>query len=213
MPGAALPELAYHFNQAGDWPKTLDYAAQAGEQALALYAPRAAAEHLSWALEAAGHLRISPGSHLLTARGHAYEMLGEFERARQDYTAGWQTAEAAGDRRAECDALLALGFLWAGRSYTAAGEYFRQALALAEQIGDPALHAHSLNRVGNWYLNQDEPAEAARYHQERGPSLPGSATTQGWPRRLSCLAWPTTSAPTSFKPKGTSERLRGFAGS
>ena len=166
MPGAALPDLAHHFYQAGDWPKTLEYASQAGEQALALYAPRAAAEQFSRALAAAGHLGISPGSQLLTERGHAYETLGEFEKARSDFTAARLAAQEAGDRRAECDALLALGFLWAGRSYMTAGDCFRQALAQAREIGDPALHAHSLNRVGNWHLNQDEPAEAARYHQE-----------------------------------------------
>ena len=165
-PGTALPDLAYHAYQAGDWLKTLAYAAQAGEQALALYAPRAAAEQFSRALAAAGHLGVPPGSHLLTARGHAYETLGEFEKALQDDTAAWRAAQEAGDRRAEWDALAGSGFLVGRAQLPKAGDCFRQALALAGQIGDPALLAHSLNRLGNWHLNQDEPAEAARDHQE-----------------------------------------------
>jgi DNA-binding CsgD family transcriptional regulator len=166
MPAAPLPDLAYHAYHAEDWPNTLDYARRAGEQALALYAPRAAAEQFTRALDAAGRLGLSPGSALFASRGRAYEILGEFDRARQDYASAVQAAQAAGDRRAEWAALLSLGFLWAGRSYAMAHGYLQQALALAQEIGDPAMQAHSLNRIGNWHLNQEQPVEAAGHHRE-----------------------------------------------
>src|SRR5205085_3843861 len=47
-----------------------------------------------------------------------------------------------------------------------AGDYYRQALALARTMDDPATLAHSLNRLGNWYLNAEQPQEALRCHQE-----------------------------------------------
>jgi ATP/maltotriose-dependent transcriptional regulator MalT len=62
--------------------------------------------------------------------------------------------------------LLDLGFLWAGRDYAQSGDYYRRALALARTLGDPATLAHSLNRLGNWHLNVEQPQEALRCHQE-----------------------------------------------
>jgi hypothetical protein len=62
--------------------------------------------------------------------------------------------------------MIDLGFLWAGRDYAQTGPWFRQALALAEALNDPVLHAHSLNRIGNWYLNVEQPHEALRNRRE-----------------------------------------------
>src|SRR5207247_2628493 len=61
---------------------------------------------------------------------------------------------------------LDLGFLWAGRDYQQTGAYFRRAIECARTLADPKLLAHSLNRLGNWYLNVEQPHEALRYHQE-----------------------------------------------
>src|SRR5260370_18253443 len=36
----------------------------------------------------------------------------------------------------------------------------------AGAVSDPKLLAHSLNRLGNWYLNVEQPQEALRFHQE-----------------------------------------------
>jgi tetratricopeptide (TPR) repeat protein len=44
--------------------------------------------------------------------------------------------------------------------------YKQQALALARAIGQPATLAHSLNRVGNWHANIEQPVEALGFHQE-----------------------------------------------
>jgi predicted ATPase len=53
---AHLADLAYHYYEAGVWAKALEYEQRAGERALALYAPRAAIEHLTHALDAAYQL-------------------------------------------------------------------------------------------------------------------------------------------------------------
>src|SRR5437667_12145179 len=62
--------------------------------------------------------------------------------------------------------MLDLGLLWAGRDYAQSGDYYQQALTLARTMDDPATLAHSLNRLGNWYLNVEQPYEALRCHQE-----------------------------------------------
>ena len=60
------------------WDKALVYAQRAGDQAAAMYAPRAAAEHYGRALQAAAQLGVAAPMQLHRARGRAYKSLGEF---------------------------------------------------------------------------------------------------------------------------------------
>jgi predicted ATPase/DNA-binding CsgD family transcriptional regulator len=163
---ARVEDLANHFYQARDWQKTMDYALRAGEKALRLYSHQAAIDHFTCALEAAHHLSLSPSPRLYRARGQAYETLGKFEQAQHDYDQALEAARTIPDRVAEWQSAIDLGFLWAERDYTQAEPWFRQALTLSQSLDDPALHAHSLNRVGNWHLNVEQPHEALHYHQE-----------------------------------------------
>ncbi len=163
---AHLEDLAYHFYQGRGWQKAVDYALRAGEKALQLYSHRAAIDYFTWALEAADHLSLPPTPASYRARGQAYETLGEFEQAQHDYTRALDAARAMKDRAAEWQSVIDLGFLWAERDYAQAETWFRQALVLSQSLDDPALHARSLNRIGNWLLNVEQPNEALRYHQE-----------------------------------------------
>jgi DNA-binding CsgD family transcriptional regulator len=163
---AHLADLAYHFSDAGVFEKALSYAQQAGETAQRLYAPYAAIEQFTRALDAASHLALAPRAALYHARGQAYETLGEFEQARHDYEQALMAAHEAHDDVAEWQSLLDLGALWAERDYQHTGAYFRQAIELARAQASPKLLAHSLNRLGNWHLNVEQPHEALRYHQE-----------------------------------------------
>jgi DNA-binding CsgD family transcriptional regulator/Tfp pilus assembly protein PilF len=163
---AHLVDLAYHFSQAEVFEKALEYAQQAGERAQRLYAPRAAIEQFTLAMDAAKHASIIPPASLYRLRGRAYEIQGDFEHARLDYETTLQRASKAGERHAEWQALMDLGFLWSQRDYTQTRSYYQQALVLARRLGDPMTLAHSLNRLGNWHVNIEEPSEALHYHQE-----------------------------------------------
>ena len=163
---AQLVDLAYHFYEGEVWSKAVEYGHRAGERTLSLYAPRAAIEHFTQALDAASQLEMTPVATIYQLRGQAYELLGEFEQARGDYALALRIAEASRDRLLEWQCLLALGFLWAGRDYTQAGSWFREALTLASTLADPALQARSLNRLGNWLVNTGQPEEGLQAHRE-----------------------------------------------
>ena len=165
-PDLHLEDLAYHFYQARDWQKAVDYAQRAGEKALGLYAHRAAIDYFTWALEAIDHLSLPPTPALYRTRGQAYETLGEFDQAQHDYTQALDAARKMNNRAAEWQSAIDLGFLWAGRDYAQAETWFRQALILSQALDDPVLHARSLNRIGNWHLNVEQPHEALRAHRE-----------------------------------------------
>jgi tetratricopeptide (TPR) repeat protein len=56
--------------------------------------------------------------------------------------------------------------LWAARDYNRAGEYRRAALTVARTLDDESLLARSLNRVGNWHVNREQPQEGIPCHHE-----------------------------------------------
>lgn len=161
-----LDELAYHFYEGKNWIKALVYLQKLGEKAQSLYAPRAAVEYLTRALEATKALGVTASPELYRARGLSYETCGEFELARDDLEAALQAARLTEDQMAEWQALRYLGMLWAGRDYDQTGQYYRQAYLLARQMNAPLILAHSLNRLGNWYLNVAKPEEALEYHSQ-----------------------------------------------
>lgn len=163
---AHLEALAYHAYEAALWPKALDYARRAGEKAQALYAPHAAVQQFTRALHAASRLAVAPGATLYRLRGQAYDTLGDFDRAREDYEQALVAARSAANEQAAWRALLDLGLLWAARDYQRTGEYCRQALELARAMASPPAIAHSLNRLGNWLMNSGEPVAALDYHRQ-----------------------------------------------
>ena len=160
-----LADLAEHFFAGEVWASALEYAQRAGEQAQALYAPRAARTQFDRAIEAAQRLGQPPSFELYRARGHAHHVLGDFEAALDDYTQALAAARAAADQAAEWQSLLALGFLWSERDFTQTGAYFQRALVVAHAIGDQATIGHSLNRLGNWHMMVEQPIEARQQHE------------------------------------------------
>ncbi len=163
---ARLSDLAYHFYEAEMWEKAVAYGQRAGEQAHRLYTPHATIEQVTRALDAAQHAALPPSTALYHLRGQAYEILSDFAHARLDYEIALQIARKAGEHHAEWQALMDLGSLWAERDYTQTGSYYQQAVTLAHHIHDALTLAHSLNRLGNWHVNIEQPREALHYHQE-----------------------------------------------
>jgi DNA-binding CsgD family transcriptional regulator len=159
-------DLAYHFYEAGEWAQAMAYARRAGERAQTLFATHAASEHYTHAIQAAEHLDTEPPADLYYLRGQAREILGEVDPAREDFERACTLARANADIQTEWQSLLALGFLWVGRDYQQAGTYLQSALAAAHVLNDPATIAHTLNRLGNWHIMTDEPAQSVDRHQD-----------------------------------------------
>ena len=161
-----LGDLATHYDAAGCWMQALEAARRAGMRATSLHAPRAAVEQLTRAVKATRALGLPPDPEFHRERGRAYEILGQFESALADYATALDLARSAEDLRGEWETLLELGLLWSSRDYRQTGQFVTEALGVARTLGDPATVARSLNRVGNWRLNIEEPVEAMRLHQE-----------------------------------------------
>jgi tetratricopeptide (TPR) repeat protein/DNA-binding CsgD family transcriptional regulator len=160
-------ELALHYYHAQMWDKAFPYSKLAGERAQEVYAPREAVEHFSRAFESAQHFGSHPPLYDLSrARGIAYETCGSFDNALADYESALTLARQSGDGNAEWQSLIDLGALWASRDYAKTGDYIQQALELGRKLNDDKILARSMNRVGNWHLNVEQPREALRYHHQ-----------------------------------------------
>ncbi len=158
-----LAELAQHYHAAGLWARALEDGRRAGERALALYAPGAASEHFTRAVDAAAQLHVPAEASLVRARGQAREALGDFAGALADYE---QALASAGDPVMEWQALLDLGALWASRDYEQAGRWFERALEAARLADDQHRVARSLNRLGNWLVNIGRTGEGFELHRQ-----------------------------------------------
>jgi DNA-binding CsgD family transcriptional regulator/tetratricopeptide (TPR) repeat protein len=178
-------ELAHHSYEAGMWEQARDHACQAGEEAQTLFAHGAAVACFSMALDAIKQLAATPRSDLYRARGLSYGILGDFDAALADHTEALRLAREAGNRHDEWQSLLDLAALWSTRDYRQTNLYSSVALDLARSMDDASTLAHTLNRVGNWWMNAYEPDDARRYHEEalaifqRLDQRPGIADTLG----------------------------------
>ncbi len=189
---AHLADLAYHFYEAGAWPQALEYTRRAGEKAQRFYAPRAAAEQFSRAVHAARQIAEQGDTQkllceLYRSRGQAYETLGDFELAQADFEQVMEFARMVGDRHAEWQSLIDLGFLWASRNYLITGDFFRQALALAQSMDDPHTLGHSLNRLGNWLANVGQPHASWQHHETALAIFESLDDPQGFAQTLDLL--------------------------
>lgn len=166
--GDIAVELAHHFHQAGDYGPAFHYYSAAAERDVGLFENREAIKHYTSAIRLAEN--VSPDTLSLAklhrGRGLAYERVGEFDRAHVDHTSILQIARDLEEQQPVWRAYLDLGRLWSSRDYYQAKEYFESALALARRLGKPPLLADSLNWMGNWHANNDNPAKAIIYHQE-----------------------------------------------
>lgn len=147
--------LAFHFEQAEDDQRAIHYSIRAGDRAAEVYADAEALAAYSRAInigEECGTVTPLP----YARRGQLYERAGKFEAANADLEKALGLARAQRDSKMEWECLSNLGALWAARDYNRTGEYYEQALAIATAGGDKAMFAHSLNRVGNWYMNSEK---------------------------------------------------------
>jgi len=173
-------QLAHHYYQAGENNQAFEYSSLAARQAARLYASDETIKHATRAIEIAPKVTASKAAliNLYRERGLAYETLGKFHHALADLGISCQIAHAENEHRFECYSLIDLGKLWASKDYNQSYQYFDQALKLARQMDDPEILANSLNWMGNWHANAEEPNEAIRYHHEALELLKESGNQQ-----------------------------------
>ena len=157
--------VANHLYRAGD-ERAIDWLIRAAEGAQAVYAPQTVLIQCRRAIDLAEQHGLQAPVVAFRLRGLARESVGDFDGALADHEMALRLAREIVDRRAEWKALLDLAMLWASRDYDQMGDYCRQAVEQARMMNDRAALGHSLNRLGNWYMNIEKPSEGLQYHEE-----------------------------------------------
>jgi len=180
---AHVADLSFHYFTGGSWGKAFEYSRRAGDQARAFYAQREAVVYYSRAIVSARQLNIALEPELLSARGHAYDIMGDFPSALDDFEGALKISRERQEGRAEWQTLIDLGSIWSSRDYARTGDFFRQAEQLARKLKEPKLLAHNFNRLGLWYFVMGQTTQALESHRqaleffEREQDEPGLAET------------------------------------
>ena len=142
--------LAYHYREAKEDEKALNYYTLAGNAARRLSAYTEAIDHYTHALEIANRTEASPAqlSFLYTRRGRIYELAGHFDEASKNY----HELENLGKERSapalEMAASNSLATIYAIPSANwnpdRADAFAQRALELAEELDDPRGKAKAL---------------------------------------------------------------------
>jgi hypothetical protein len=98
--------------------------------------------------------------------------------------------------------------LWAARDYDRAGRYRREALEVARATNDQTLVARSLNRVGNWFVNREDPHSGIPYHNEALAMFEQMDDRRGVAETVDLLAMANHIAGARTGPHPTSGRSR-----
>jgi DNA-binding CsgD family transcriptional regulator len=159
-------DLSFHYYSGAAWEKAFEYSRRAGELALSFYAQREAVVYYSRAIVAARHFDTAREPELLNARGWAYDLLGDFKSACEDFEHAIKLARQEGDVRSEWKTLTQFGSIMTAHDLQQAGEFFRQAEELARKLIEPKLRADSLNHVGNWLFMTGQTGQGLQCHRQ-----------------------------------------------
>ena len=187
-------ELAHHFVNAEEWEKAFEYLARSGDKAKDAYANQAALDFYAKVLDVGGRLpgKIPPRRlmDVHQRRAQVWVLLSRYEDAIADSERMLELARAAGDRRAQGEAMVDLALAhWLTFSSEHVGEtkrFAEAALAIAEETGDQLVFAKSLSYLGlvdqieGDLLEADRKFEKALRISEAGGFTDSTAQCQVW---------------------------------
>ena len=150
--------LARHHGAAGNFAEAVTHHRLAAIASLQVAASDEALNQLDLAIQAAGFLdaqsaqRQMPELHLL--RGRARGRLGDYGGGIADLRQALDSARFLADSRTEMQTLNALGWLLRVHSYEEAVSHHERALAIAEDLDDPATQVTALSWMSMIELNR-----------------------------------------------------------
>ena len=146
-------DLGYHFFMAHDWPRALEYATKAGDNAWSVHSTAEALVHYRRALDAALEIGHQSATRLLLLCGRCHALLGSFDDARYHLEEALRRSRLEGDAGIEHLALYELAGLYSSRDYRVAQRLADDALKLSRLGNDRRQEGRALNRLGNILTN------------------------------------------------------------
>ena len=157
--------LALHFLRADLPARSVPYLVRAGDRAARLHANREGLGFYDQAIEllTRGRTPVAPGTlcELYQKRGNLRELMGDYERADEDYQWMLARAEKDADEHNKALAYLNIGNVLAHRSeYEKSLDSYNRALAIHRRLGAQPELAESLRLIGRIHARLGNYAEA-----------------------------------------------------
>jgi predicted ATPase len=169
--------ITYHFQQAEDWDKALQYGQRAAAQSKRMFANEEALAYYQVTLNAAEKIKQQPNDRIraleatfeiLSARQGVWSLMGLFEKVRIDLEEMSAIARELKDDTRLADALNGLGYFYFNTSRRDPQPFLREALEIKQRIGDKAGEADSLNTLASVLISLGAAEEALQtYNQAR----------------------------------------------
>lgn len=178
-----LPEhyetLAHHYWEGQAWERALDYLMKAAAKAANAYANQDALRYYDRALEACQRLETVPVETLMTIYSGKADVsltINDWHGLVANYTALRDQARAAGAERVEGLAVsgIGVGRIWT-HQFDLAEEAAREALAIAERLGDDGVRGAGVFVLGNLDSLRGELGRARERIQESIPLTQAAA--------------------------------------
>lgn len=158
--------LGWHLHAAGDWPLALEHCRIAADLARRIHATREAVVSARRALDAALALDHPAVGRLHLECGQDLALLGDEVAAEAHFRDAERRSAGPGGLEIRQAAVEGLAGLAASRDYAAAEHLAREAVRLAEELGDEQTIARSLNRLGNILMNGLRFSEGRAMHED-----------------------------------------------
>ncbi len=152
-------QLAHHFVRAGDEGKSFEYRLRAARAAARVNATQSAIAHYDAAVETGGRLGLSAAidermRRMLVERGWLRYVAGDVEGGLGDYQCALEAARSAADVFVQADVLDRWAFIDKLADAERSEAQHRQALAMAQELGDSQLQIRVLSRLSLLLSNQ-----------------------------------------------------------
>jgi predicted ATPase len=179
--------LAHHWGEAGRDEKGLDYTIKAARRAQASYANQEAIRLYTDALAllADDH----PDRYdMLAGRAGVYQVIGEYDKQRDDAQEMLAIAESGDDRDRRMDALLELAENSLATEVTKVSDYADQVIAIAEAAGDSGRLGRAYFLLGGQSGQMFDVAKAQEYLESADPLLREAGLMKDAAENLSYLS-------------------------
>ena len=163
-----VARMAYHFFEAEDWEKALQYCVKAGEQAARSFANNRAIDLYQRALQAAQRGKQKLNSELFMdiydSLGRLHQILDQQLEAEAAFNQMREVARRMGNPNAEGKALVNLVYVQIAQyRLDVAEQKAQEALKIAEDLRDPVLLAQAHGSLGKLLIVRGQ-IDASTYH-------------------------------------------------
>jgi diguanylate cyclase (GGDEF)-like protein len=162
--------LTHHFEKAGEWKKAATHALRSAVQAKDSYANQLAVrlfEKVRRILPRLAEAKDEEESQIAEGLGDVYQLMGNYDKALEEYGHVQEFALQKEDKKREAEALLKMSRVYQHKGdYDEMMRHAEKSHKLSRDLGDGAGIADTLHAMGNVYWSKGDYSKAKKFYNE-----------------------------------------------